>query len=243
MASAVLQGAQKASVRSTFRRTGAHSISHVHIYIDPPGPGSTADSSSTTHIVLRNLPRSALPSDIRRLIANAKVENVADGTLECTLRAVTAPDHAHPVALDYRRFGPTGKAWIELTNPNFVNRASRALNGGMVGGNLIEATPAKPFVEASHHRVRGVKGRLEAAERGLITGNGPAGGVKDSARGVVIWGLPGKMTPDSLKDYLKNFKLAGLEAGKVPIIKLEVCVCSARVWLCFSALGFGGTCR
>ncbi|KAI0928481.1 hypothetical protein AcW1_005717 [Taiwanofungus camphoratus] len=187
MASAVLQGAQKASVRSTFRRTG-----------------STADSSSTTHIVLRNLPRSALPSDIRRLIANAKVENVAD------------------VALDYRRFGPTGKAWIELTNPNFVNRASRALNGGMVGGNLIEATPAKPFVEASHHRVRGVKGRLEAAERGLITGNGPAGGVKDSARGVVIWGLPGKMTPDSLKDYLKNFKLAGLEAGKVPIIKLEV---------------------
>ena len=71
------------------------------------------------------------------------------------------------------------------------------------------------------HRTRGVKGRLEAAERGLISGNGPDGTSTSHGRGVVIYGLPGKLTPEALRPYLKDFKLVATEVGHKEIIKLE----------------------
>jgi len=62
---------------------------------------------------------------------------------------------------------------------------------------------------------------MEAAERGLISGNGPRGGVVNEGRNVVLWGLPGRLTPEGLKGLLQNFKLAGTEGGKMEFVKTE----------------------
>ena len=70
-------------------------------------------------------------------------------------------------------------------------------------------------------RMRGVRGREQAAQRGLVSGNGPNGGVTGSGKNVVIYGLPGKMTEEAAGYYLKSFKLAGL-AGDKDIVKLDV---------------------
>ena len=93
------------------------------------------------------------------------------------------------------------------------------MQGAMLSGKTLKAAPANDPSEVIV-RTRGVKGRLQAAERGLFTGNGPNGMVTSQGKGVVLYGLPGKLTPDSLRTYLRNFKLAMAEAGQQEIIKL-----------------------
>lgn len=70
------------------------------------------------------------------------------------------------------------------------------------------------------NRMRGLKGKDYAAKRGYFDGNGPRGGIKNSGKNVVIWGLPGKMTPDALKELLSDFHLAGTEGGKTESVKM-----------------------
>jgi hypothetical protein len=67
-------------------------------------------------------------------------------------------------------------------------------------------------------RTRGFKGRAEAATRGVITGNGPYGGILNSAKNVVMWGFPGKMLPLGVKDFLKRFSL---DNSREEIVKVE----------------------
>lgn len=71
-------------------------------------------------------------------------------------------------------------------------------------------------------RTRGAQGLHEAAKRGIITGNGARGGLSSEGYNVVLWGLPGKMTSDSLKSFLHSFRLVGSEGGKKEIIKLNL---------------------
>jgi len=70
-------------------------------------------------------------------------------------------------------------------------------------------------------RSRGVKGREEAMNRGTLDGNGPDAGVRERGKNVVVWGLPGKLTTDQLREYLKNYRLAGTGGGREEILKLE----------------------
>ena len=69
-------------------------------------------------------------------------------------------------------------------------------------------------------RMRGSVGRQEAANKGLIDGNGPNGGTSGHGKNVVMWGLPGKLPPAGLRNYLRAFQLANLGAQD-SIIKIE----------------------
>ena len=124
------------------------------------------------------------------------------------------------VALDFYRLRPTGRAWLTLSSPNYMQHALKAMRGAVLSGKTLGAAPAKDPSELNT-RTRGVRGRLQAAERGLLTGNGPYGMSTSRGKGVVLYGMPGKLTPDSLRTYLKNFKLAVAEAGQREIVKLE----------------------
>ncbi|KAI0725159.1 hypothetical protein C8Q72DRAFT_877568 [Fomitopsis betulina] len=158
-------------------------------------------SLNGTFILADNVPRSAIPADLKRVCAKYKVENVTD------------------VSLDFYRFQSTGRAWLTLSSPNHMQHALKAMQGAVLSGKTLGATPADDPSEAVT-RTRGVKGRLEAAERGLYTGNGP-NGMSGRGKGVVLYGLPGKLTPGGLHTYLRNFKLASAEAGQHEIVKLD----------------------
>lgn len=101
-----------------------------------------------------------------------------------------------------------------------MQHALKAMQGTVLSGKALRGVPVNDPSEAIT-RTRGVKGRLEAAERGLFTGNGPNGMSTGQGKGVVIYGLPGKLTPGGLRTYLRNFKLASAEAGQQEIVKLE----------------------
>ncbi|EIN07428.1 hypothetical protein PUNSTDRAFT_114870 [Punctularia strigosozonata HHB-11173 SS5] len=143
------------------------------------------------HIQLRDLPRSALPSDIRRVINKAKVENVAD------------------VTLDYKKFVPTGRAYLTMTHPDFTESNIRKLHGLTLTSIPVTVfTCDPPPGDARPSRSRGVQGRAEAEERGVITGNGPNGGITGRGKTVALWGLPWKITSEQVKLNLKGFQFA-----------------------------------
>lgn len=86
--------------------------------------------------------------------------------------------------------------------------------------SAIAITSASSDPPPSPQRMRGLKGKDMAAKRGYFDGNGPRGGIKNSGTNVVIWGVPGKMSPDSLKELLCDFNLAGTEGGKTESVKM-----------------------
>jgi len=124
------------------------------------------------------------------------------------------------VAIDYHRFIPTGRAFLTLTTPDVLNQNLRALENASISSIPITSVSSPPPPTVSQ-RTRGVQGRMEAAERGLITGNGPRGGVVNDGKNIVLWGLPGRLTPEGLKGLLHNFKLAGTEGRKKEFVKVE----------------------
>jgi hypothetical protein len=67
-------------------------------------------------------------------------------------------------------------------------------------------------------RSRGLKGREEASERSIVSGNGSQGGITDGGKSVILSGLPGRITTDAMRLFLKNYKLMGGQAG---VVKLE----------------------
>lgn len=86
-------------------------------------------------------------------------------------------------------------------------------------GSTLEATAVSDFAPKFFRR-RGVEGRQEAANRGLLTGDGPDGGLASNGKNVILWGLPGRLDPQTLKAYLKRFTLSG-RPGEEEIMKLE----------------------
>ena len=75
------------------------------------------------------------------------------------------------------------------------------------------AAPAAPRM-----RSRGLKGREEASERSIVSGNGSQGGITDVGRSVLLSGLPGKISPAAVRRFLKDYKLMG---GEADVVKLE----------------------
>ncbi|GJE86928.1 RNA recognition motif domain-containing protein [Phanerochaete sordida] len=161
--------------------------------------------ASRKRVAINNVPKTALPADIRRLCIKSGVsENIAK------------------VAIDYKRFIPTGTAIVTLTDSAFIRSAVSSLHGSIIAGHEVTATSIADddSEEMLQPRARGVKGRVQAAERGVTTGDGPAGGTKSGGSNVVLYGLPGRMTPEAAWYYLSGFKLAGATARDKDIIKL-----------------------
>jgi hypothetical protein len=67
-------------------------------------------------------------------------------------------------------------------------------------------------------RSRGLKGREEASERSIVSGNGSQGGITDGGKSVVLSGLPGKISTESVRRFLKDYRLMGGQAG---VVKME----------------------
>ncbi|KAI0721031.1 hypothetical protein C8T65DRAFT_253858 [Cerioporus squamosus] len=160
-----------------------------------------ASQSVKLHIGLSGLPRTALPTDLQRLCGKAKVENVSH------------------VAINYKRFRPTGTATLAFARPEYVPAALKALDKTVLGGKTIRATVVDPVTDVS--RMRGRKGLLEAGQRGAIRGDGPDAGLTGAGKNVVLFGLPARLIPRVVAENLRNFKVVGLDEGKPVVILLE----------------------
>ncbi|KAF8522301.1 hypothetical protein BU17DRAFT_44846 [Hysterangium stoloniferum] len=161
------------------------------------------ESGSKTVLLLRNIPRTALNSDIRRMLDRHEIENVK------------------AVHKTYVRFLPEGKAHVAFETPEQADMAAKRLRNATMSGSPVQ--PMLTHVaDVPATRSRGAKGREEAAARGCITGTGPDAGVTDRGRGVVLWGLPGRMTVDELKELLlRGFSLMDGEAAKGNVVLIE----------------------
>jgi hypothetical protein len=67
-------------------------------------------------------------------------------------------------------------------------------------------------------RSRGQKGREEASERSIVTGTGCQAGITDVGKSVLLSGLPGKISTEAVRRYLKNYSLMG---GQGEVVKIE----------------------
>lgn len=188
--------------------------------------GSSAKAAEWKHtntLQLRGLPKTALPSDIRRVCANAQVENIQSSawTLSYHFSGFSHFPSTVIVALDYQRFSPTGDAFITFNTPSPIRSAVQKLHGSMIAGHALAAGPSPEDAGGAFLRNRGGKGRTQAAQRGVVTGNGPNGAITDLGKSVVLYGLPGKMTEEGVSFFVRSFKLDGLSATKEKdVIKL-----------------------
>ena len=92
----------------------------------------------------------------------------------------------------------------------------------MLAGHEITAAPSLHNASDNFFRRRGERGRGEAVERGVVTGDGPSGGITGSGKSVVLYGLPGKMTEEGVSFFVRSFKLAGMAPKKEKdIVKLD----------------------
>ncbi|KAL4077176.1 hypothetical protein V8B97DRAFT_1400259 [Scleroderma yunnanense] len=152
---------------------------------------TTVANNARRHILIENVPRTALAADIRRTIRQERVVGIDD------------------IQIDLYRFTPNRRAYLILSHPDFLQKNIAKLEKSSVGGLLVNAYPADlPTVNTE---LRGVKGRQLAAKRGAITGTGPSGGVPSNGRHVCIRGLPPKVSPESIKEYLQKFGLTKLD--------------------------------
>jgi hypothetical protein len=125
--------------------------------------------------------------------------------------------------VDYDRFLPTGRALITLTGPDFLRDNMRLLERFTIASAPVFAEPT--IVEANRPRTRGTKGRAEAQERGVATGNGPhAGLLQNAGKSVVIWGFPGKITIEVVAPFFKDFKVAKSKKEKLRIQQVPLYV-------------------
>ncbi|KAH8107105.1 hypothetical protein BXZ70DRAFT_1074760 [Cristinia sonorae] len=163
---------------------------------------TSAQLGDTTHLKVTGLSRTATPNDLRRLCVKSGLENIA------------------AVSINYNRFLPTREGFISFTHPNFLRNAIKVLSHATVGGYTINVEPSPPPEEA--WRLRGYRGRTEAAERGVLGGNGPGAGLGRAGRNVLITGLPHWVTPQSLQQHLSEYELASkTDTEEQVIVKVE----------------------
>ncbi|KAH9063511.1 hypothetical protein EDB87DRAFT_1604109 [Lactarius vividus] len=154
---------------------------------------------SDLHVRLTGLPRTATPADITRLLGRNKIHNIMK------------------VALEYQRFEPTGSAVLTLTQPSVLPKVVGALKELRFFGHTMTPRTVPPPTDI-RMRSRGLKGREEASQRSVVTGNGCQGGITDGGRSVLLSGLPGRISEDSVRKFLRNYKLMG---GQAEVVKLE----------------------
>ncbi|KAH9997641.1 hypothetical protein BJV77DRAFT_983706 [Russula vinacea] len=145
---------------------------------------------SAVHIRLFGLPRTSTPADITRLLARNRVHNVTNA---------------------YRTRLPT------LAQPSVLPKALAALQQVRFFGHPLTPRTTKPPSEP-RMRSRGLKGREEASERSIVSGTGSQAGITDLGKSVLLSGLPGRISPEAMRRYLKNYSLMG---GQGEVVKLE----------------------
>lgn len=109
----------------------------------------------------------------------------------------------------------------KTTDENLRLLGKATIAGFPVGSNLAEVPDNLP-----PGRMRGARGRAEAAERGALRGNGPHAGLLNPDRNVLITGIPFGTQVAELAERLRGFRLADSGMG---IVKLPKYVVTVRV--------------
>ena len=108
---------------------------------------------------------------------------------------------------------------MTLTTPDSMNDNLRLLQKASISSFPVNASAGEDEeVLIVQRRNRGVKGRKEASNRGIVDGNGPDGGIASNGKCVTVWGLPGKLEAIDFEQYLKRFKHS---IGQEEITKLQ----------------------
>ncbi|KAI5121679.1 hypothetical protein M0805_002755 [Coniferiporia weirii] len=156
------------------------------------------------HIHLTGLPLSATPSDVLRLAKQVlgKDDNVSN---------------IASIKMDYHRFMPTGRAYIEMIHARHAENVAKRMRDSQMTTLQVKSYHA-PVLRPP--RMRGERGRAEAASRAVLEGNGMGGGVGAKAWDVVLWGIPGTMSAQALRYYLRRVELVGVNPNGEP--KCEV---------------------
>lgn len=110
------------------------------------------------------------------------------------------------VSLIYKRFSPTGQAILTFTTADLVREALRTAKKITFTGREEIGASMTVDPQFSAQRQRGVKGRIDALNRGLL-GSGPSAGFP-TGRTVTLTGFPGKMTLPNFIPYVEGFQLA-----------------------------------
>ncbi|CAE6528558.1 unnamed protein product [Rhizoctonia solani] len=164
------------------------------------------DRRERTWVKLSGLPRTISPADIAKHV-----------------RAITS-SNPQQVHLDYRNFIPSGRAWVGFNNPERTERALHILRDSVIAGHTIRAqkTDEQNLVDAGlPPRTRGPRGRAEAQERGLTSGNGPDAKLINRQKNVYMWGLPGRTLGPELTKLFDPYGLRVTAEEPRPIQKLE----------------------
>ncbi|KAF8162936.1 hypothetical protein B0H34DRAFT_693481 [Crassisporium funariophilum] len=150
---------------------------------------------NATHILLNGVTRTATRGDVRRAVMAAGMKGVAD------------------VSILYQHFRPAGKALLTMSLPDYTRDAIRDAERLTMGDNhgiTAEPTADPRFMPQRH---RGVKGRADATNRGML-GSGPSAGFV-SGKTVTLYGLPGKALKRDVSRMVQGFELAGTEETSV----------------------------
>jgi RNA recognition motif-containing protein len=128
------------------------------------------------------------------------------------------------VHLDYRNFIPSGRAWVGFTNSEKTEQALQVLRNSVIAGHTIRAqkTDEQNLVNAGlPPRTRGPRGRAQAQERGLASGNGPDAKLINRQKNVYMWGLPGRVLGPELVKLFEPYGLRVTDEEPRSIQKLE----------------------
>lgn len=106
----------------------------------------------------------------------------------------------HIVQLDYYRCHPTGKAYIKMTDPQFVRKMATDLQNAHLSSLPLTARPVS--TAQFSNRKRGMKGRQEAAQRVVYDGSGPGAGMQLKGCDVLLTGLPSFVDEQQMTKYL-----------------------------------------
>ncbi|KAG8722398.1 hypothetical protein FRC08_002879 [Ceratobasidium sp. 394] len=153
-------------------------------------------------VKLHGLPRAVAPADLYRHAAALRLRGLQN------------------VHLDYKNFMPTGRAWLRFDDPEQAEHAVKTMQNSRLAAHPLRAhlTTEENIVRAGQpYRVRGEKGRAEAVERGILTGNGPDARVKERGTCVYLWGLPGTTVSYDLRQIFESYGLRVTAEAEHPV--------------------------
>ncbi|TFK42962.1 hypothetical protein BDQ12DRAFT_719798 [Crucibulum laeve] len=158
------------------------------------------------HIRITRVPVTTTAADVRRAILRQDLQGITD------------------VVLEYEHFMPRGSALITLSKPDFLKDNLRLIQNMSIAGIPVKSEAVKPEEVPTPSRLRGLKGRVQSAARGLLTGDGPRAGVSDNGRCVTIWGLPGRLAVEAVETYLVDlgFELPRAKDGTSDLVRVEL---------------------
>ncbi|QRW00288.1 hypothetical protein RhiJN_28306 [Ceratobasidium sp. AG-Ba] len=200
-----------ASVRRRALATVSTSVASIsvpeHITTLPSlKPAQDEEELQSSWVRLSGLPRAVAPADLYRHAASLGLVDL---------------QNAH---LDYKNFIPTGRGWLRFGKAEHAARAVKMLQSSRLAAHPLRARITKEIdiIRAGQpFRARGEKGRVEATERGLLTGNGPDARVKERGTSVYLWGLPGTTYSHDLARVLEPYGLRVTAEDEYPVRQIH----------------------